>query len=545
MSTAHMSYDDYGFPHTTSPHPPPYDISYGLGGIPLHSSAVYPPSHLDASTSSTHPGLLSSHPPPDSTYSSFFPTQHDHFVAQQYLSGAGNVLLNHHAPLYPARVLRQPSPSPRPHPHSQPHPHPIYNAGHPSAPDPAYVLPTSEWNGNIPYPAHYDPVGSAAAYVRGLTDIIDSSHTVQSQQASLASHVPEQQHLSGSLDPNTGEFHRTVEHPRLRTAQACEKCRIRKAKCTGETPCSRCLSRGLQCEYAPERKMRGPNKNKRVEASPKPDKAKPRQRKDTATSEPCDSSSDGHASDNSSPPACASRSSSTHSSPAPPPPRLIAPLESRGRPRAATLGLGAIGRLESFHNSAAGPSRGHQFVVPSARPRPPAIDLASEREYVPRMMTQHVGVPEEVPLRAQRQDSRPTSLPSYLIDSYSRVALKGEDASSQSSGYDSRPPSQDMSHFMSDSPASSSDMSTPISPMSLNFETEFQYSEHIPSDFGHFVGDAGPEHPFGDDVHLFEHHDDLLRPKSVQSIVHHGWDALHNDDRTPRGLDNADMLMYP
>ncbi len=108
-----------------------------------------------------------------------------------------------------------------------------------------------------------------------------------------------------------------------------------------------------------------------------------------------------------------------------------------------------------------------------------------------------------------------------------------------------RPPSQDMSHFMSDSPASSSDMSTPISPMSLNFETEFQYSEHIPSDFGHFVGDAGPEHPFGDDVHLFEHHDDLLRPKSAQSIVHHGWDALHSDDRTPRGLDNADMLMYP
>jgi hypothetical protein len=36
--------------------------------------------------------------------------------------------------------------------------------------------------------------------------------------------------LAGSLDPATGIFYRTPEHPRLRTAQACEKCRARKAK---------------------------------------------------------------------------------------------------------------------------------------------------------------------------------------------------------------------------------------------------------------------------------------------------------------------------
>jgi hypothetical protein len=36
--------------------------------------------------------------------------------------------------------------------------------------------------------------------------------------------------LAGSLDPSTGIFYRTPEHPRLRTAQACEKCRTRKAK---------------------------------------------------------------------------------------------------------------------------------------------------------------------------------------------------------------------------------------------------------------------------------------------------------------------------
>ncbi|KAF8344969.1 hypothetical protein F5887DRAFT_968783 [Amanita rubescens] len=69
--------------------------------------------------------------------------------------------------------------------------------------------------------------------------------------------------LAGSLDPSTGIFYRTPEHPRLRTAQACEKCRTRKAKCSGEHPsCKRCQNRGLVCEYAKEGRVRGPNKSK-------------------------------------------------------------------------------------------------------------------------------------------------------------------------------------------------------------------------------------------------------------------------------------------
>ncbi|KAJ3574585.1 hypothetical protein NP233_g1674 [Leucocoprinus birnbaumii] len=69
--------------------------------------------------------------------------------------------------------------------------------------------------------------------------------------------------LAGSLDPTTGIFYRTPEHPRLRTAQACEKCRTRKAKCSGEHPsCKRCINRGLVCEYAKEGRVRGPNKTK-------------------------------------------------------------------------------------------------------------------------------------------------------------------------------------------------------------------------------------------------------------------------------------------
>lgn len=36
--------------------------------------------------------------------------------------------------------------------------------------------------------------------------------------------------LAGSLDLSTGTFYNTQEHPRMRTAQACDACRTRKAK---------------------------------------------------------------------------------------------------------------------------------------------------------------------------------------------------------------------------------------------------------------------------------------------------------------------------
>ncbi|KAJ6480263.1 hypothetical protein C8R45DRAFT_1100850 [Mycena sanguinolenta] len=62
---------------------------------------------------------------------------------------------------------------------------------------------------------------------------LDAPH---SQDPPLAPRIT----LAGNLDPTTGIFYRTPEHPRLRTAQACEKCRARKAKCSGDHPS--CLS---------------------------------------------------------------------------------------------------------------------------------------------------------------------------------------------------------------------------------------------------------------------------------------------------------------
>ncbi|EJD53157.1 hypothetical protein AURDEDRAFT_180719 [Auricularia subglabra TFB-10046 SS5] len=55
---------------------------------------------------------------------------------------------------------------------------------------------------------------------------------------------------------------------RQRTNQACEKCRDRKTKCTGERPsCNRCSQRGYICEYASEHRVRGPAKNRRRTAA--------------------------------------------------------------------------------------------------------------------------------------------------------------------------------------------------------------------------------------------------------------------------------------
>ncbi|KAE9389388.1 hypothetical protein BT96DRAFT_1070339 [Gymnopus androsaceus JB14] len=161
-----------------------------------------------------------------------------------------------------------------------------------------YIAPTSQMSGSFPnQPSHSSPThrfntwdsyiqnhrleGYASSENYHSPTSSYSIHHVaatslhQVQQQSLQSTFPNsrpvhldryagvQHTLAGSLDPTTGVFYRTPEHPRLRTAQACEKCRTRKAKCSGEHPsCKRCLNRGLVCEYAKEGRVRGPNKPK-------------------------------------------------------------------------------------------------------------------------------------------------------------------------------------------------------------------------------------------------------------------------------------------
>ncbi|RMY03913.1 hypothetical protein D0868_07223 [Hortaea werneckii] len=51
-------------------------------------------------------------------------------------------------------------------------------------------------------------------------------------------------------------------------AVACDECRLKKLKCTGEQPaCSRCVREGIQCIYSPQKPMGRPKKRQRTEAT--------------------------------------------------------------------------------------------------------------------------------------------------------------------------------------------------------------------------------------------------------------------------------------
>ncbi|KAJ9112253.1 hypothetical protein QFC22_006337 [Naganishia vaughanmartiniae] len=95
------------------------------------------------------------------------------------------------------------------------------------------------------------------------------SATLQSPSMSVGAHMDHHHHQGSGdddgMNPMLGGANGKLrdEKQRKRIVQACEPCRIRKAKCNGQQPCGRCGSRCLECRYAPERKMRGPNKVKK------------------------------------------------------------------------------------------------------------------------------------------------------------------------------------------------------------------------------------------------------------------------------------------
>ncbi|KAI7287467.1 hypothetical protein KC345_g477 [Hortaea werneckii] len=68
--------------------------------------------------------------------------------------------------------------------------------------------------------------------------------------------------------PNTGPTLRTSSQPNPKLRAACDECRLKKLKCTGEQPaCSRCVREGIQCIYSPQKQMGRPKKRQRVEAA--------------------------------------------------------------------------------------------------------------------------------------------------------------------------------------------------------------------------------------------------------------------------------------
>ncbi|KAH6918460.1 hypothetical protein BKA70DRAFT_1554526 [Coprinopsis sp. MPI-PUGE-AT-0042] len=90
------------------------------------------------------------------------------------------------------------------------------------------------------------PLASTSADLRGLhfeyppdadPNFFRSSPPTQSEQQQKKKPVPVPPTISLDLRP--------------RTAQACDKCRERKTKCSGDHPaCARCLTRGLICTYS-------------------------------------------------------------------------------------------------------------------------------------------------------------------------------------------------------------------------------------------------------------------------------------------------------
>jgi hypothetical protein len=92
-------------------------------------------------------------------------------------------------------------------------------------PQPRYSLPTM-----LPSAAtHTPPEHSPSTSVQGPPSAFHEQHD-NGTNTDTASLRTRSWGGAGSLDPTTGVFSRAADHPRIRTAQACEKCRARKAK---------------------------------------------------------------------------------------------------------------------------------------------------------------------------------------------------------------------------------------------------------------------------------------------------------------------------
>ncbi|RMX76439.1 hypothetical protein D0869_10721 [Hortaea werneckii] len=61
----------------------------------------------------------------------------------------------------------------------------------------------------------------------------------------------------------------TPSHPNPKLRAACDECRLKKFKCTGEQPaCSRCVREGIRCIYSPQKPMGRPKKKRqRIEGA--------------------------------------------------------------------------------------------------------------------------------------------------------------------------------------------------------------------------------------------------------------------------------------
>ncbi|KAI9070002.1 hypothetical protein FKP32DRAFT_1558602 [Trametes sanguinea] len=386
MSTAHLSLDDFAFP----PHRPhsAYELSYALGQPP--SSSLYPHSqHLEISPLA--PQAPRQHHPlstSDASHPLYLP-EHPEAYLNPYASGMAYPYLDSHLPSYALN-------------HRPASPHSLYAAN-------------SAWGAPESYGgAQYEAAGpSSSSFLHNLQNVIESSHTSQVQQSINAAQAAAAQQrpttpssswtLSGSLDPATGVFQRSVEHPRLRTAQACEKCRIRKAK--------------------------------------KSDKSSEDDRRSSIASitSTISSSSDASAMDGAGAEAMAaaaaaaksatrpSSSASVHPVSHPSPIRTEAP-----RARSTTVSVGALQHAAEYGSSAT-VNEQHASGPPGARQRPPPLNLLDSRQFYTDMLAQYTRGGSELGSAygdSSAMNPHHTPLPAYLAEAYSRIAHSHPDGGS-------------------------------------------------------------------------------------------------------------------
>lgn len=200
MSTLHMSYDDSAYYLHPSRDPVEYDIAMALDMRPLGFGHHLPSDHLDGYIPAS--SSLVDHVIYDATPA----------YALQYpiLSSSDFVDIRHPAPRRPIspEMLFPPE-------------HPLEQSSSSSHQLNGYYQETSASlfpSGSFTQPSMFAPIAES------------SSHTQPAAADELPPPPPPSWAMSGSLDPATGIYQTAPEHPRVRTQQACEKCRGRKAK---------------------------------------------------------------------------------------------------------------------------------------------------------------------------------------------------------------------------------------------------------------------------------------------------------------------------
>lgn len=99
---------------------------------------------------------------------------------------------------------------------------PIYGPTYAVRPQPMYPLSTI----HPPTPTHVPPKQSQPTTAPAPTTLPEQHE----DRGSIDHGQRSRSWGAGALDVTTGVFVRAPDHPRIRTAQACEKCRLRKAK---------------------------------------------------------------------------------------------------------------------------------------------------------------------------------------------------------------------------------------------------------------------------------------------------------------------------